>query len=150
TRLSRPRVPETSSTADAATASAAAMTAKTSRLAAPCSGRAPTRSASASPYSPATPGRDAPGRTWARSRLPPPSGRTQDSAKRRSGARRCDAQRQLVEALHDENLHELDGEHHEQWREVDAARVDERERAAHAIENRVGHGPQEPYDGIVG
>src|SRR5262249_59634863 len=106
-RFSRPRLPAASSRLERATPRAAARTLSTSRFAAPPTGRAPTRSARAPPWSPSRPGLDAPGRTWSRSTLPPAVGSTQLASAKAQTVERGggDLYRQLVEALHDHDLH---------------------------------------------
>ena len=114
TRLSRPLAPEIELDGRSChTPSAAAMTARTSRLAAPSTGRAPTRTASAS----AVQSREA-RRAWhpagreRAARCRRASGITQALSQRTTrGSPAAMLQRQLVEALHHEDLHELDAEH---------------------------------------
>src|SRR5262249_18115941 len=150
-RFSRPRLPAASSRLERATPRAAARTLSTSRFAAPPTGRAPTRSARAPPWSPSRPGLDAPGRTCSRSTLPPAVGSTQlVSAQAATGEGGSDQlRRPPLEAIHDDHLHEHDGEHHDERREIDAGGIDEGQRPTHPVEDRVGHRTEEPYDRIV-
>src|SRR5262245_50202929 len=151
TRFSRPRLPAATSRLERATPRAAARTLSTSRFAAPPTGRAPTRSARAPPWSPSRPGLDAPGRTCSRSTLPPAVGSTQLASAKAATVEggSDDLHRQLLEAIHDDHLHEHDGEHHDERREIDAGGIDEGHRPTHPVEDRVGHRTEEPYDRIV-
>src|SRR5262245_59615109 len=111
-RFSRPCAPEAICSDCGATSSAVASVASSSRLAAPSTARARTRTVMAAPWKPATPGREAPGRAWTRKMLPSGVGDTQPSG---SG----DTAGEDEQAPHDENLQEPDAEHDDQRREVD-------------------------------
>src|SRR5581483_4789644 len=127
-----------------------ASTTSSSRFAAPPSGGAATRTRRASPWTPTIPLREAPGTTHTWSRVPPAIGASHPSEGGMERARHAagDLERQPVEALHQDDLRELNREDQDERREVDAAREHEGQAAADLVEDRLRHRIEEPDDRV--
>src|SRR5262245_29005702 len=121
-RLRRPEDPRTSWRALSPTPSAAAISRTISRFAFPPSGGAVTRMRKASPWSPVSPARDAPGTAHTRTTQPSATAEIGfASARTRDSRHPPDVAREIAEASHEDVLDDGDPEEDDDRGEVEPA-----------------------------